>query len=69
MTRRFAAATPDSGVQELFHRLKGVDDPCIVVLDRQRRPRGLVCAIDVLAAEAGREAGGGSVPYSRRPEW
>jgi CBS-domain-containing membrane protein len=53
MTRRFAAATPEAGVQELLHRLKGADDPYLVVLDRQRRPSGIVCALDVLAAEAG----------------
>jgi CBS domain-containing protein len=53
MTRRFAVATPEAGVNELLHRLNGVEDPYLVVLDRQRRPRGIVCALDVLAAEAG----------------
>jgi CBS domain-containing protein len=53
MTRRFAVATPEAGVHELLHRLNGVEDPYLVVLDRQRRPRGIVCALDVLAAEAG----------------
>jgi CBS-domain-containing membrane protein len=67
MTRRFAVATPEADVHELLHRLKRVEDPYLVVLDRQRRPRGIVCALDVLAAQAeGVGAGGGSVPADRR---
>jgi CBS domain-containing protein len=53
ITGRFAAATPDAGVQELLHRLEAVADPFLVVLDRQARPRGIVCALDVLVAESG----------------
>ena len=52
MTRRYAVATPGAGVTELLHRLDGAPDPFLVVLDRQRRPRGLVYAIDVLRAES-----------------
>jgi CBS-domain-containing membrane protein len=52
MSRRFAAVTPDAGVPELLHRLRGAADPFLVVLDRQRRPKGVVCGMDVLAAEA-----------------
>jgi CBS domain-containing protein len=65
MTRLFAVATPEAGVHELVHRLNGVKDPYLVVLDRQRRPRGIVCARDVRAAEAG----GASAPHGRRPTW
>ncbi|MBN9522698.1 CBS domain-containing protein [bacterium] len=65
MTRRFAVATPEADVHELVHRLNGVKDPYLVVLDRQRRPRGIVCAHDVRAAEAG----GVSAPGGRRPAW
>ena len=65
MTRRFAVATPEAGVGELLHRLNGVKDPYLVVLDRQRRPRGIVCALEVLAAEVDSE----SVPDGRRPAW
>jgi predicted transcriptional regulator len=63
MTRRFAAAPPEADVHELLHRLNGVEVPYLVVLDRQRRPRGIVCALDVLAAEACGE----SAPDGRRP--
>jgi CBS-domain-containing membrane protein len=65
MTRRFAVATPEAGVHELLHRFNGVGDPYLLVLDRQRRPRGIVCALDVVAAEAG----GVSTPDGRRPTW
>jgi CBS domain-containing protein len=44
MTRRFAVATPEADVRELAHRLDGVRTPYLVVLDRQRRPRGVVFA-------------------------
>jgi CBS-domain-containing membrane protein len=52
MTRRFGSATSATGVQELLHRLGAAPDPFLVVLDRQRRPRGIVCALDVLVAES-----------------
>jgi CBS-domain-containing membrane protein len=52
MTRRFGLATPATGVQELLHRLGAAPDPFLVVLDGQRRPRGIVCALDVLVAES-----------------
>jgi CBS-domain-containing membrane protein len=62
MTRRFAVATLEAGVHELLHRLSWAVDPFLVVLDRQRRPRGIVCALDVLVAESDRtRAGGGLV--------
>jgi CBS-domain-containing membrane protein len=62
ITGRFAAATPDAGVQELLHRLDAAEDPFLVILDRQARPRGIVCALDVLVAESNRtRAGGGLV--------
>jgi CBS-domain-containing membrane protein len=54
ITGRFVAAMPDAGVQELLHHLDGAADPFLVVLDRQARPRGIVCALDVLAAAADR---------------
>jgi CBS-domain-containing membrane protein len=60
MTRRVAVATPEADVGELAHHLSGAGAPYLVVLDRQRRPRGIVCARDVRAAEA---AGAGG----RRP--
>ena len=52
ITGRFAAATPDAGVGELLHRLDAAADPFLVILDRQARPRGIVCALDVLVAES-----------------
>jgi hypothetical protein len=51
MTRQFAVATPGAGVSELRHRLSGGEDP-FLVLDQQGRPRGIVCALDVLVAES-----------------
>ena len=70
MTRRFAVASLEAGVHELVHRLDGVGGPHLVVLDRQRRPRGIVCALDVVAAVAGDvEADGESAPDGRRPAW
>ncbi len=56
MTRRFAIATPEAGLHELRHRLAGAADPVLVVLDRQRRPMGVVYGPDVLAAESARTA-------------
>jgi CBS domain-containing protein len=44
MTRRFIVATPEAGVRELAHRLNGTKEPYLVILDRQRRPRGIVFA-------------------------
>jgi CBS domain-containing protein len=52
MSRRYGAATPEATVPELLHRLQATPDPFLVVLDRQRRPRGLVFAIDLLRAES-----------------
>jgi hypothetical protein len=50
--------------------LNEAEDPFLVVLDQQRRPRGIVCALDVLAAERGDiEAGGEPPPEGRRPVW
>jgi CBS-domain-containing membrane protein len=54
MTRRFAAAGLEAGADELLHRLARAAAPYLVVLDRQRRPRGVVCGLDVLAAGATR---------------
>jgi CBS-domain-containing membrane protein len=65
MTPRFAAAPPEAGVRELVHRLNGAKGPYLVVLDRQRRPRGIVCAHDIRTAEAG----GVSASDDRRPTW
>ncbi|HVK08379.1 MAG TPA: CBS domain-containing protein [Gemmataceae bacterium] len=48
MTREFATATPDAELHELAHRLRGADEPWVVVLDRQRRPMGVVCGMLVL---------------------
>jgi len=58
ITGRFAAAPPEAGAQELLHRLDAAADPFLVVLDRQARPRGIVCALDVLAAESDRTPAG-----------
>jgi CBS-domain-containing membrane protein len=52
ITGQFAAAMPEAGVQELLHRLDAASDPFLVILDRQARPRGIVCALDVLVAES-----------------
>lgn len=52
MIRRYAVAMPEAGVAELLHRLEAAPDPFLVVLDRQRRPQGLVSAIDLLRAES-----------------
>ncbi len=52
ITGQFTAVTPDTGVQELRHRLDGAADPFLVVLDRQARPRGVVRAVDLPAAES-----------------
>ena len=52
MTRRYGVATPGAAVAELLDRLRTVPDPFLVVLDRQRRPQGLVFAIDLLRAES-----------------
>jgi hypothetical protein len=52
MTCRFAVATHGTGVQELLYLLNAAADPFLVVLDRQWRPRGIVCALDVLVAES-----------------
>jgi CBS domain-containing protein len=52
ITGRFAPVTPDTPVPELLHRLDGATDPFLIVLDRQARPRGIVCALDVLVAES-----------------
>jgi CBS-domain-containing membrane protein len=51
MTRRFTAATPGISVQELRRGLSAAADPFLVVLDHQRRPRGVVCGLDVVVAE------------------
>ena len=66
MNRRFGVATPDAGVPELLHRLSASADPFLVVLDRQRRPMGVVCGLDVLTAESGAgQAGGVFDPVDR----
>jgi CBS domain-containing protein len=54
MTRRFAAAGLEAGADELLHHLDRAAAPYLVVLDRQRRPRGVVCGLDVLTAGASR---------------
>lgn len=60
---RFAAVMPDADVPELLHRLDGAADPFLIVLDRQARPHGIVCALDVLATDFGV-----AVPGQPRPE-
>jgi CBS domain-containing protein len=50
MTRLFTTAAPEAGVPELLQRLSAAPDPFLVVLDRQRRPVGVVCGLDVLVA-------------------
>ena len=57
MTRRYGVATPGAAVAEMLHRLRATPDPFLVILDRQRRPQGLVHALDLLRADsAGRRA-------------
>ena len=51
---RFSVATPETGVQELLHCLSEGENLFLVVVDRQQRPRGIVCALDVLVAESNR---------------
>jgi CBS-domain-containing membrane protein len=58
ITGRFAPVTPDARVPELLHRLDGARDPFLIVIDRQARPRGIVCALDVLVAESERTRAG-----------
>jgi CBS-domain-containing membrane protein len=53
MTRRYAVTTPGAGIAELLHRVDQAPGPFLIVLDRQRRPRGLVSAIDLLRADSG----------------
>ncbi len=66
---RFSVATPETGVQELLHCLNEGEDPFLVVVDRQQRPRGIVCALDVLVAEANwTHAGSGLLPATGRTE-
>jgi CBS domain-containing protein len=50
MTRRYAAATPTADLDELAHRLRETPSPCVVLLDRQRRPLGVVRERDIRAA-------------------
>jgi CBS domain-containing protein len=52
MTRRFGVSTPEADVPELLHRLRAAAEPFLVVLDRLRRPVGVVCGLDVLVAES-----------------
>jgi CBS-domain-containing membrane protein len=52
ITGQFTAVMPDTGVQELRHRLDGTEDQFLVVLDRQARPRGVVCARDLLVTKS-----------------
>ncbi len=49
---QFAAAMQDTSVDELALRLDAAEKPYLVVLDRQTRPRGIVCALDVLTTES-----------------
>jgi CBS-domain-containing membrane protein len=51
MSWRFPSAGPEAGLGELLYRLAAGPDSFLVVLDGQRRPRGIVCALDVLVAE------------------
>jgi CBS domain-containing protein len=50
MTRQYAATTPTAGIDELLHRIRETPTSCVVVLDRQRRPLGLVRAHDIQSA-------------------
>lgn len=52
MTRRFAVATPDTGLEELDSRMREAGASFAVVLDRQRRPRGMVGGLTVLGPRA-----------------
>jgi CBS-domain-containing membrane protein len=52
MTRQFGVTAPEADVGELLHRLSVAPDPFLVVLDRQGRPMGVVCGLDVVVAES-----------------
>jgi CBS-domain-containing membrane protein len=52
ITGQFAPVALDAPVPELLHRLDGGTDPFLIVIDRQARPRGIVCALDVLVADS-----------------
>jgi CBS-domain-containing membrane protein len=67
MSWRFPSAGPEAGLGELLRRLAAGPDSFLVVLDGQRRPRGIVCALDVLVAEANRaRASNRPVPASQQ---
>lgn len=68
ITGQFAAVMPDTGVRELLHCLDGSADPFLIVMDRQARPRGIVCPLDVLVAEsnAARSGTGSPQPAEER---
>jgi CBS domain-containing protein len=52
MRWHIASAAPGAGLGELLYRMAEGPETFLVVLDNQRRPRGVVCALDVLVAEA-----------------
>jgi CBS-domain-containing membrane protein len=52
MSWRFPSAGPEAGLDELLYRLAAGSDAFLVVLDGLRRPLGIVCALDVLVADA-----------------
>ena len=58
MTRRFAAAALDADADELHARMRDAAGPFVVVLDRQRRPRGIVCGLDILVNDPAAEREG-----------
>lgn len=58
MTRLFATTAPDDAVPELLQRSRATADPFLVVLDRLRRPQGIVYHLDSVAAGAVRAATG-----------
>ena len=64
MSRRFATAGPGADARELLRQLAAAADPFLVVLDRQRRPVGVVCGLDVLVAEATADRARRDQPYS-----
>jgi CBS-domain-containing membrane protein len=51
MARQFATTGQGADIRELLHRLSEAIDPFLVVLDREHRPVGVVCGLDVLIAE------------------
>ncbi|QEL17511.1 CBS domain-containing protein [Limnoglobus roseus] len=58
MTRRFAEAVLDADEGEINDWMRDADEPFVVVLDRQRRPQGIMGDLDMLVNDAAAETQG-----------